>query len=396
MQEKLELTRRMFLKVSALVAAGITSPGLLRLHKALAQRVNPRRANIDHYVILVAFAGGVRNKETILKPQNVPNIMRLAQEGVVIPNVTVKGAGHFGCTYTIFTGCPEVEGIRSMNRSPNPTVFEEVRKATGLGADKVWLSTVGGQQENRLAYGMHKDFGPAYGANQISSEGIFNKEFKTVLDHLGRPSLPTEREATAIAQVREEVRKVSTPRITDQGTVTNDPRRTAELERFILDEIAKDSAQVTAPGGGDAQAIRMAWQITRIFQPNLLGIRLAQADVGHGSYNAYVDVLRRNDAEIGKLWDQVQADPVMRGKTSLLLVPEFGRDRDLNKQGGLDHGDGSDDLRKITLIAVGPKFKRGKILRTECDLCDVKPTVCHLFGVEAQVTDGRVLYEALG
>ena len=61
-----------------------------------------------------------------------------------------------------------------------------------------------------------------------------------------------------------------------------------------------------------------------------------------------VDYFRRNDQEIGKLWDLVQQDPVLKDTTTLLVCPEFGRDKDLNERNGLDHGDGSDELTSLS------------------------------------------------
>lgn len=383
------ISRREFLKTAGVGAAGLALTPMLATENAAAA------TTLDGHIILVAFAGGVRNKETILTPENVPNLMRIAEEGVVLPNTGMKGSGHFGSTYTIFTGCPEVEGIRSLNRSVNPTIFEYVRKHTGLPADQVWLSTVGGQQETKLAYGDHKDYGSQFGANVISGEGLFNKEFKEVMDKFGQPSLPSDGEYDAIGQIRQRISAASAGRTLEGGGTPNDLAKTAQIEKFILEEVAKDSAAVTGPAGGDTQAIRLAWQIMRIFKPKLLGIRLAQADVAHGSFNAYVDVIRRNDTEIGKLWNSVKSDQEMKDKTTVFILPEFGRDKDLNKQNGLDHGDGSEELRHTATIAAGPRIKVGKVFNHEVESTDMTPTICKLFGFDAPLTEGRVLHEIL-
>ena len=67
----------------------------------------------------------------------------------------------------------------------------------------------------------------------------------------------------------------------------------------------------------------------------LLGITLQNADIAHGSYNAYVEVIRRNDAEVGKLWETIQKDPELRATTTIVICPEFGRDANLNQRNGL-------------------------------------------------------------
>ena len=54
--------------------------------------------------------------------------------------------------------------------------------------------------------------------------------------------------------------------------------------------------------------------------------------------------------------------------------------KDLNERNGLDHGDNSDCLKKVFLIAAGPDFKKDKVLRTECATHEVCPTVLAMFG----------------
>lgn len=390
------MNRRRFLKVAGTGAAaaglGLDQSWNVKEVMAAAYASQPT----DRYVVLIAMAGGVRSKETILKPENIPNIMgRIIPAGTVFTNTSTIGSGHFGSTYSIFTGNAEDSYSRSLDPSPNPTVFEYLRKHRGYPADRVWISTLGSQQDKLLACGSHAEYGPDYGANLISGSGLFNQEFKSVMDYFGKPAKNSEAEEKALAAVRRPIAEASLTRLASQGLITNSPEKVAEIERYILDEVAGGAQALTGPGAADAQALRLAFQIMRIFKPYMMGVRLAQADVGHGNYNAYVDVVRRNDAEIGLLWDMVQADPELQGKTTFVMVPEFGRDKDLNKQGGLDHGDNSEDLRNVALIMAGAGIKRGKTLTGEVEVLDIVPTICHMYGVEAQHSAGRVLYEAL-
>ena len=46
---------------------------------------------------------------------------------------------------------------------------------------------------------------------------------------------------------------------------------------------------------------------------------LQNADIAHGSYNGYVEVIRRNDAAIGELWAAIQADPELAESTALFV-----------------------------------------------------------------------------
>ena len=61
------------------------------------------------------------------------------------------------------------------------------------------------------------------------------------------------------------------------------------------------------------------------------------------------------------------------------ICPEFGRDKNLNQRNGLDHGDGSDCLRKVWMIAAGPDFKTNKVIKKEIQTMAVCPPVMSLF-----------------
>jgi len=175
------------------------------------------------------------------------------------------------------------------------------------------------------------------------------------------------------------------------GGVANDPATTERLQQYILEEIAGRTARITGPGASDAQAIAVAISVLRIFRPTLLGVVLQNADIAHGSYNAYVEVIRRADEQLGRLWDAIQADPELRDSTSVMILPEFGRDRNLNQRNGLDHGDNSPDLLKVGMIAAGPDFKQGRSISSGMKSIDVCPTVCELLGVRALHASGHTM-----
>lgn len=372
-------TRREFLRRAALAAAAAPLAGALRAQRPLAAGIaRPRLPFGTRHVVVVAFAGGVRGKDVIETPANAPHLHRIARNGVLLPNVRCRNVGHYGAALSIFTGNVEVMGIRDDGRGLNPTMFEYLRKDGGLDASDLWISTSNGAQGRLFAHSEHPDYGAAYGANVLDGDGIFNVEFQKVLDAFGRPRRDGERDLAILDKL---AGSLDTEALASLASGAADPAHVRRVERFILDELSGSTARVTGPGSGDAKAIRVGLNILRAFRPRVLGITLQNADVAHGSYNGYVEVIRRNDEEIGRLWDAIQQDEDLRETTSVLVLPEFGRDQDLNQRNGLDHGDNSECLRKVFLIAAGPDFKRDRVIRTECDTHDVCPTVLSLFGV---------------
>ncbi len=377
------LDRRDFLKAGAALAGAVALPG--SAWGMLAPAYKTRR------VLLVLFAGGVRSRDTIGTPANVPNLMRMAEKGVVLPNCRSANLGHYGASLSILTGAPEYMGIRENSRGYNPTVFEYVRKSLALPASGAWLSANNGSQGVNFAYGLHRQWGAPFGANVIDGDGIFNQEFREVLTQFGTPRGDSPAEAAALARLRGAVR------VDGDAKVLNDEATAARVEKYIVDEITRsETVSMTGPGAGDAKALRIAGNILQIFKPTLACVSLTNADVAHGSYNAYVDVIKRNDQELGRILDAVEQDAALRDSTSIFVVPEFGRDKNLNQRNGLDHGDGSDELNKVACVAWGPDFKPGKTITADCDTIDLCPTICRLLGVEAPLARGKLLPRLLG
>lgn len=369
--------RRQFLKATAAAAALASAP---RLALAGGKERKTKR------VILIAFAGGVRSKETFGSDMNVPTLKAMAESGVVYPRARTSNLGHFGAALSMFTGVSEPRGIRENARGGEPTVFEYLRKDLALPASDVWIATAGGEQQVNYAYGLHPDYGARYGANMLDGDGIFNREFKSLLDAWGRPREMPEKEREVYARLRTALQAK-----TDKDARTNSAESAAQVENYLLAELNRGTADLTGANAADAKALRLARNIVTLFKPKLTAVVLQNADIAHGSYNGYVEVVRRNDAAIGELWTAVKNDPELADSTAFIVCPEFGRDRDLNSRRGLDHGDGSDDLSYVTCLAHGPDFKRGAVVKDDVMVIDIASTVCDIFGAKARCSNGKVL-----
>lgn len=372
------MDRRQFL------GSGVRAAGAL----ALAHVVSPRARAFassapaerkTRHVLLVAFAGGVRTRETFGTPQNVPTLAALAGEGVLYTRARTANLGHFGAALSIFTGIAEQRGIRENARGDDVTLFEYLRKDLGWGANDAWIATSGGAQQVNYAYGLHPDYGARYGANTLDGEGIFNRQFRALLDTWGRPRAWSEDEERLLARLRASL---------GPGA---EKRSGSEVERFLLQELTRGTSDLAGANASDAKALRVARNLLLLFRPRLTAVVLQDADIAHGNYNGYVEVVRRNDAALGELWQAIKADPELAGSTAVVVAPEFGRDRDLNSRRGLDHGDGSDDLAYVTCTCWGPDFRRGSIVKEEVGVIDVAPSLCEILGAKARFARGRRL-----
>ena len=369
----LDLTRRDVLRTAALTGAGLS----------LAQQglALPRIQRKTKRVVFVAFAGGVRTKETFGTPANVPNMVGMSEEGVLYPRMRTANLGHFGAALSIFTGISEPRGIRENSRGPDPTVFEYLRKDLGLAASDVWITTSGGAQQTNYAYGLHPEYGPKYGATTLDGDGIFNRQFKDLLARYGTPEAMPGGEKALLDRLRKGVE-------TGGGDRVREAENLARIEEYILNELTRGTSDISGAGAGDAKALRLARNLLTIFKPKMVGVVLQNADTAHGSFNGYQEVIRRNDAALGELWNAVKEDEELASTTAFFVLPEFGRDRDLNARRGLDHGDGSDDLRWVSCLAWGPDFKRGVVNKDAHQVIDVMGTVCDLFGADPVLAKG--------
>lgn len=335
-------------------------------------------------MLVISLSGGIRSRETFGTPANVPNLMRLAAQGVTYPRTRASNLGHFGATLSIFTGISEARGIRDNARGTDPTLFEYLRKDLGWSAGDVWISTSGGAQESNVSYSLHPEYGSAFGASSLDGDGIFNAEFKGILDAYGKPREMPPAEVALLERMRGSIGGAD-------RALAEEAETSARVERFLLDELERGTQDLNGIGASDAKALKVARNLLAVFRPRFLSVVLRDADVAHSSFNNYVQVIRRNDEMLGQLLDSLRRDRELAETTSILVVPEFGRDADLNSRRGLDHGDGSDDFRYVTMVCAGPDFRRGEVVNEEVRTIDVCSTVCDLLGAEARYARGSRL-----
>jgi len=343
-------------------------------------------------VVFIAFAGGVRTKETFGTPANVPNLQAMADEGVLYPRMRTANLGHFGATMSIFTGISEARGIRDNTRGPDPTLFEYLRKDLGLSGSDVWITTSGGAQQTNYSHGLHPEYGPKYGATTLDGDGIFNREFKDMVASYGMPKPMQGGEKQLLDKLRLGIQGGREPGVDPVKEAEN----LARVEEYILNELTRGTSGISGAGAGDGKALRLARNLLSLFKPKVVSVVLQNADIAHGSFNGYQEVIRRNDAAIGELWAAVKADPELADSTAFFVLPEFGRNRDLNTRRGLDHGDGSDDLRWVSCMAWGPDFKRGVVNNTAQRVIDVSGTICDMFGADPRFSKGGKLSGLFG
>jgi arylsulfatase A-like enzyme len=119
-------------------------------------------------------------------------------------------------------------------------------------------------------------------------------------------------------------------------------------------------------------------------------------DVAHwGSYSLYLRAIQKTDELTGRLWDEVQSNRSYRDKTTMIVVPELGRDGDMNAANGfLNHRSGDPSCRNVWALAIGGGLAKGETDRpvSHVDLC---ATAAELLEVRMTGMEGKPLTEAL-
>ena len=89
------------------------------------------------------------------------------------------------------------------------------------------------------------------------------------------------------------------------------------------------------PTSGDELTFFMTREVMRKFSPRLLVVVFSDVEVAHfGSYALHLAGIRTADRLAYQLWQEVEANPEYKGKTTMLILPEFGRDPDGSSTNG--------------------------------------------------------------
>jgi len=134
-------------------------------------------------------------------------------------------------------------------------------------------------------------------------------------------------------------------------------------------------------------------EVMRRFSPSMLVITFSDMEVAHfGSYSLHLGGIRTVDRLVFELWQQVQALPAYSGRTTLFVLPEFGRDLDgSNTNGFFNHRQNSDSTRLTWMMCMGDAVRKAQIVEDLVEQTDICPTVSRLFELGNLDLPGRPL-----
>ncbi len=338
-------------------------------------------------VVLVVFGGGVRSREMLRRPDLCPTLAAIRAAGFGSEGWTAGGADPTDATKAILCGRDVPVVTPGRVRPSWPTLLECVRKGRGLGPDAAWFASYADGEALDLATSDAPDHGPAFGPRLAYGEGPFGEPLRGLFRLFGRPGPTTERTWAHLETLRGVTARESASRGIGAGPASLP--EALRLERALLEEVDRRAGGIGGAAPLDARAVRAGITVLRVFRPTLLVIRLGQADVGRTSVAAYEEVLRRDDAEIGRLRSVIAADPVLARSTVLVVTGDLGRDAEPNAEGGYGRGDGSPDQTTVAVVGEGPGLRRGAVPRVPHATRDLAPTLARLLGTAMPPAGGE-------
>ncbi|HTM38827.1 MAG TPA: hypothetical protein VL156_18895 [Terriglobales bacterium] len=368
-------TRREFLRDATGIALG-TMALRSRLARAAALPRNKK-------VVVITFGGGARDQETFAPEgqENVPNMLRdLIPRSTFFTQVINRGIlGHYVATASLATGAYETINNFASLPPENPTVFEYYRKELKRPSSDAWV-VAPSNGFNRIGESSHRSYGLGLGARVILPK------------HLLAAAL-TSSQPDYAHLLRD---NYETPYFTPE--LAGGEFELQQLEDLLKLSVTDFKSHASALSSPDELSVYIARQLMRQVAPSLLWITMHDIDIAHaGTYSLYVDGIRRTDRLCAEMWKIIESEPEYHGKTTLLILPDFGRDADDDPGGnGFQHHRTGDPLSRTTwLMAIGPGIREGLVHDRPVDSTDLVPTIGSMMGFSAAMAQGKPIAEIL-
>lgn len=374
-------TRREFLRNATM--AGALSPilGFAPLRAASIPR--------GQKTVVITFGGGARDEETFAPEgqENIPHLIgEIIPQSTFFTQVVNRGIlGHYVATASLATGVYESFDNFADVAPRNPTVFEYFRKGLQCPANDAWVIAPS-NGFNRIGQSDGTSIAPGWGARVI-----LPKRLLTTVSGRSAPAAKGSNLQVLLQDNYEDL--LFTP-----PTIHED----AENEKLIemLNLSADDFVQhAQAVSSADELSVYVMRHLMQQYAPSLLWITLHDMDIAHtGAYSLYLDAIQRTDRLCSQIWKMIEGHPEYKGRTTLLILPDFGRDSDFSPSGnGFQHHRTGDPLSRTTwMIATGPQVRQNVTIDRPLDSLDLVPTLGAMMRFDTPMAKGKPIWEVVG
>lgn len=430
--------REFILKSTATAAGALIAPYILPSGRLFA----PTGRQLSGHVVLVMFAGGVRQQESVLKQyldgsqpgepysgnimtnmlpgaqptqkivfgtgaggiNPIPQILgtTLHEQGTLFQEVQALSAGHYGGLNSLLQGSTvTTQGLKQ--KPVNPTIFEYLRRHGGFQATDTWF--IGNTIANSTAllnYSVHENYGASYGANFFAPLVTFGPKGQ---EFLGDAKIyHPENELDPMYQLKyflDNTFEQYGGGLESIGNTEFEKQNIKEFMELMFEKTLNGTiAMPPVADNGDLSTVGYTCEVMKYFKPKLTVVNLSAVDTCHSNFTGYLASLHRADHAVGHLWNYIQNEiPEMANNTTIICTPECGRNGspnailDQNEWRSFDHSD-ANAMRIFTLMA-GPNVPQNLTLGSENNpigfASDSMLTVADILGVKNEVLNAGML-----
>ena len=333
-------------------------------------------------IVVITFGGGARDQETFAPEgqENIPHLMReLIPQSTFFTQVVNRGIlGHYVATASLATGVYETINNFASLPPEYPTVFEYFRKDLRRPASDAWVIAPS-NGFNRIGESSHRSFGTGTGARVILPKHLLTAAISGSRDyeHLLRDNYETPFYAPELGGKEFELEQLE------------------NVLKLSIDDFKMHARTLSSP---DELSVYIARRLMKQMAPSLLWITMHDIDIAHaGAYSLYIDGIRRTDRLCAELWQAIQSDPEYAGKTTLFILPDFGRDSDDDAGGnGFQHHRTGDALSRTTwMMVLGQSVRPGVVFDRQIESTDLVPTIGAMMGFSPSLARGKPVAELL-
>jgi len=383
-----EPSRRTFLHAAGLLAGGMILPQVYG---------DPRTqlsAEPDHKVVVVIL-GGVRRAETFSRDgiENIPHLVTdLFPNSLFYPHTRNEGVtAHFNAISSILTGNWQRVDDWGKLAPTTPTVFEQFRKSRKMERSDTWVVASNKALTSQIGASSASDYGPAYGANVIFPKQLM---LTAVADALRGGRTANMADRTKVETELENALAGSNY----EGLGWNVFDASEQLDPRARSTVETAVAQFVRSGGptsGDELTFFMTREVMRKFAPSLIVVAFSDVEAAHfGSYALHVAGIKTADRLAWQLWQEVETNPEYKGRTTLLILPEFGRDPDGSSTNGFfNHRANEESTRDTWMMVLGAAVDKPQVIERPIRHVDVCPTLVGLLGCRPMESQGASLAE---
>jgi hypothetical protein len=285
--------------------------------------------------------------------------------------------GHYVATASLATGAYETFNNFAAVPPDHPTVFEYYRRDLKRPAADTWV-VAPSNGFNRIGESGHKEYGKGHGAGVILPKRLLAAALagnSGDYEHLLRDNYESPMYAPALSGNEVEIHQL------------------ADALTLSVSDFTSHAKNLASP---DELSVYVAKQLMRKLAPSLVWITLHDIDIAHsGTFSLYVEGIRRSDRLCSEIWNTIQNEPEYAGKTTMYILPDFGRDSDQSAGGnGFQHHRTGDAVSRTTwMMVLGPGVRENVIVDRPVESVDLVPTLGARLGFDPRFSQGKPLAE---